>query len=277
MTDLTNTTVITGEGAERRRPTAAAWKGSHAIPVALRFIILAAFLGLWEIASDRWVDSLFISRPSDVAQTLVDWTKDGTLWRNTSATFGVAAVGFLIGGVAALAAGYLLGVSKLWAAVFEPFITALYSLPKIAIIPLLIIWVGVGPKLGIAVGGLTVFLLLFYNTYYGIREVNPKLIDAMRIMGGSRWDLATRVRAPSALVWIIVGLRISVPQALVGVVAAEILAGNKGLGYLVSFNAGQFNTAGTIGAITVLLIVGVFLDYAIRAFSRRALAWNETS
>ncbi|WP_282072561.1 ABC transporter permease [Janibacter hoylei] len=278
MTDITTKTVEIDKAPGRsRRSAATARKGSSAMPRVLSLIILVAFLLLWEVAADRWVPSLFISRPSDVAATLIDWTRDGTLWRNASATFSVAVVGFLLGGVAALAAGYVLGVSKLWAAVFEPFITALYSLPKVAIIPLLIIWVGIGPKLGVAVSGLIVFLLLFYNTYYGIREVSPKLLDAMRVMGGSRWDLAVRVRAPSALVWVVVGLRISMPQALVGVVTAEILAGSRGLGYLVSYNAAQFNTAGTIGAITVLLIIGVFLDYAIRIFSRRALAWNETS
>lgn len=278
MTDITTKTIGTVKlPGQSRRSAATARKGSSAMPRMLSLIILVAFLLLWEVAADRWVSSLFISRPSDVAATLVDWTRDGTLWRNVWATFSVSAVGFLLGGVAALAAGYALGVSKLWAAVFEPFITALYSLPKVAIIPLLIIWVGIGPKLAVVVSGLIVFLLLFYNTYYGIREVSPKLLDAMRVMGGSRWDLAVRVRAPSALVWVIVGLRISMPQALVGVVTAEILAGSEGLGYLVSYNAAQFNTAGTIGAITVLLIIGVFIDYVIRIFSHRALAWNEIS
>ncbi|GAA2536123.1 MULTISPECIES: ABC transporter permease [Pseudonocardia] len=240
----------------------------------LQAAILVAFLLLWQYASGRWVAPLFISSPVAVWDTVVRWIADGTLLHHAVATFRVAVAGFLIGGLSAVVFGYLLGVSRFWAGVAEPFITALYALPKVAIIPLLIIWVGVGAGLSLVVCALIVFLLLFYNTFYGIREVKPALIDGVRIMGGGWADVAFKVRLPSAFVWIVAGMRISVPQALVGVVTAEILAGNRGLGYLVSFNAGQFNTAGTLAAVATLLLIGLGLDRVVALATRSALAWQ---
>lgn len=248
--------------------------GSGSVRVGLRLALLVLFLGLWQYASGRWVAELFVSSPVGVAKTLWRWIGDGTLLDNSLYTFRAAVVGFVIGGAVAVLFGYALGVSTYWSGVFEPYITALYSLPKVAIIPLLIIWVGIGQALAVVVCSLIVFLLLFYNTFYGIREVSPALINSMRIMGGTWLDVALKVRLPSAFVWIVAGMRISVPQALVGVVTAEILAGNRGLGFLVSFNAGQFNTAGSLAAVTTLLIIGLLLDRVVSLATRRALAWQ---
>lgn len=261
-------------GAPERKQATSRRRQQTALRLALQVAIFASFLGLWQYASGRWVAALFISSPVAVGQTLLEWLGDGTLLDNAVFTFRAAVLGFLIGGTAAVVFGYLLGVSKFWSGVMEPFITALYALPKVAIIPLLIIWVGIGQSLAVVVCALIVFLLLFYNTYYGIREVSPALINGVRIMGGSRVDVALKVRLPSAFVWIVAGMRISVPQSLVGVVTAEILAGNKGLGFLVSFNAGQFNTAGTLAAVGALLVIGLALDRVVSLVSRRALAWQ---
>jgi NitT/TauT family transport system permease protein len=257
---------------EENRPSRGLWRFLGKLCIQL--LILALLLGIWQLASGRWVAALFVSSPVAVVETLGRWLGDGTLLDNALVTFRAAVIGFAIGGTAAVLCGYFLGVSRYWSAIFEPFITALYALPKVAIIPLLIIWVGIGQALAVVVCALIVFLLLFYNTYYGIREVSPALIDGMRIMGGSWLDVALKVRLPSALVWIVAGLRISVPQALVGVVTAEILAGNKGLGFLVSFNASQFNTAGTLAAVSALLIIGLLLDRGVSLASRRALSWQ---
>lgn len=271
MADITETARTTAPDSSSRRTGRA---GQLAGRVLLQIAIFAAFLGIWQYASGRWVDELFVSSPLAVGERIIEWIGDGTLFDNAIYTFRAAVLGFVIGGTTAVVFGYLLGVSRYWAAVMEPFITALYALPKVAIIPLLIIWVGIGQALAVVVCSLIVFLLLFYNTYYGIREVSPALINSVRIMGGSWIDVALKVRLPSAFVWIVAGMRISVPQALVGVVTAEILAGNRGLGFLVSFNAGQFNTAGTLAAVATLLIIGLLLDRIVSLASRRALAWQ---
>ena len=199
---------------------------------------------------------------------------DGTLPGHAWVSIRSAAIGFAIGAVAAIIVGYTGGVSRFWAAVLEPYISAGWSLPRIALIPILIIWVGIGPSLAIAIAAILVFFLLFYNTFYGIREVEQSLVDSVRIMGASRWTVATRVELPSALVWIVAGTKVSIPQAFVGVVTAEILASNQGLGYWLARRAGQFDTTGAFAVLLALLIVGFSLDRVVTMLSNRALVWK---
>jgi NitT/TauT family transport system permease protein len=241
----------------------------------IRLLIVAAVLIIWELISGRVVDEFFISRPSEIWDTWSGWIGDGTLWYNASSTFASAAIGFLLGGACALIVGYILGGSQRLADVLEPFITSIYSLPKLALVPLVVMWFGIGRPLQVMICALVVFFLMFYNTFYGIRDVDRALIDSMRVMGGSRWDIAVRVRLPSALVWVVAGLKLSVPQALVAVVVAEILASNRGLGHLVALNSGQFNSAGTFAALLTLLIIGITIDRVVGVITRRALIWKQ--
>lgn len=263
--------------APRPAPTRATRRrrANRWIVLTARAAIILIVLGGWELAAGRMIDEFFVSRPSRIWDTWWTWVTDGTLWYNASSTFASAAIGFAVGGLAAIAVGYVLGGSPRLAEIFEPFITSIYSLPKLALVPLFVMWFGVGRPLQVAICALVVFFLMFYNTFYGIRDVDRALIDSMRVMGGSRWDIATRVRLPSALVWVIAGLKLSVPQALVAVVVAEILASNRGLGHLVALNSGQFNSAGTFAALFTLLIIGVTVDRLMGVLTRRALVWKQ--
>lgn len=242
--------------------------------VAVQLSILAVFLVAWELASGRLMETFFMSKPTLVFDRFWMWLTDGTIWHHAIATFRAATLGFWLGAAIAITFGYAMGVSPFWSSVFEPFISAAWAIPRIALIPLLIVWIGIGPKLAIAIAAIIVFFLIFYNTYHGVREVPRELIDSVRIMGGSRRDVATKVRLPSALVWILAGARLSVPQALVAVVVAEMLASNRGLGYLVSHSAAQFNVTGTFAALLALLIVGYSLDRALALVARRAAVWK---
>jgi len=239
-----------------------------------RFALLIAVLAIWQYVSGRFVDSFIASSPTEIAYEFVRGLLNGTILNATAVTLSEAALGFLLGGIAALILGYAAGVSPFWAQVLAPYIGALFAVPRIAFVPILIIWLGVGKPLAVVVAAVLVFFLLFYNTYFGIREVSTALLDSMRIMGGTRWDLAFRVRLPSAFVWIVAGLKTSIPQALVGAVTAEILASNEGLGYLVQVNAGQFNTGAAFASLLALAIIGWVLYECLEAISRRALVWK---
>lgn len=239
-----------------------------------RLTFAALLLAGWELGAGAFFDDFFTSRPSEVWETWWEWVLDGSLWFNASSTVLSAALGFAIGGTAALVMGYLLGSNRFLSDLLEPFITSIYALPKIALVPLLVLWVGVGRPLQLAIAGLVAFFLMFYNVYFGIRDVDRDLINALKIMGARRADIALRVRMPAALVWVAAGLKISVPQTLVAVVVAEILASNRGLGHLVASNASQFNTAGTFAALFSLLIVGLTVDRVVGYLSGRALRWR---
>jgi NitT/TauT family transport system permease protein len=240
----------------------------------LRLTVAFSFIAFWYFASGTLIDPFLVSSPERVFQRFMEWLLDGTLWFHASRSMRSAAMGFLIGGSFAVVIGYLVGVSKLWASVIEPFVSAGWATPRIALVPILIIWVGIGASLATTIAAILVFFLLFYNTYYGIREVDESLIESVRIMGGTSWDLAWRVRVPSAVIWIVAGAKVSIPQAFVGVVTAEILASNRGLGFLVASRAGQFDTTGAFAVLFALVLIGFTLDRLVTALSQRALRWK---
>ena len=184
--------------------------------LVLRVLVGAGFVALWWYASGRWVDTLLISRPDMVAQRLWKWTLDGTLWDNLSITLWATVLGFGIGCTVGFALGLLFGRFTTLAEVFDPYITAIYSIPKIALAPLFIIWFGIGIESKVAVSAAIVFFVIFLNTYSGVREVNPLFVNSVRIMGGGEAAVLRHVIVPSAAAWVITGLKVSVPYALVG-------------------------------------------------------------
>ncbi len=232
---------------------------------------------LWEYSSGRWIEPFLISAPSKIFVRFWQWINDGTLIGHAVVTMKTATIGFFIGGALAVLCGYLAGTSKFIAATIEPYISAIWAVPRVALLPVLIVWVGVGQPLAVVIAAILVFFLLFYNTYYGIREVSNDLINAMQVMGGSRLDIALRVRLPSALVWILAGAKISIPQAFVGVVTAEILASNRGLGHLVALHSAQFDLTGAFAALIGLFVTGFALDRLLSVLSNKALVWKSTS
>lgn len=259
--------ILASETRRRRRP---GWI------LGAQFAIVVLALAIWQVGSGRMFDPFFVSSPTAIATQWWQWVVDGTLWYNAISTFYSAMIGFLIGAFVALLLGYLLGGSPRLGAIFEPFITAIYSLPKLALVPLFVMWLGIGRELQVLICALIVFFLMFYNTYFGVREVDQNLIDAVRIMGGGRMQIALGVRLPSALIWVVAGLKIAIPQAIVGVVVAEILASDRGLGHLVALNAGNFNSAGTFAALLTLLVLGVVLERFSGLLTKNALKWKSS-
>lgn len=252
-------------------------RNSRSQVFGIQIVVIIVLLICWELVSGTLVHDLLISRPSAVLPLFWEWIIDGSLLSNALGTFRSALFGLLLGGVSGMLVGAMLGQSKKLAQIFEPFITALYTMPKHALIPLFIMWVGIGPMLGIITAAVIVFFLVFFNTFFGIKDVSPSLINSVRIMGGSAFDVMWRVRFPSALIWVVAALKLAVPQAVVGVVVAEMLAGDHGLGYLVSYHAGMFNSAGTFAALLALLIAGFLIDRLMTVVTKKPLEWKDTN
>lgn len=243
------------------------------VPV-LRLTLLVAILLLWEVAGSAFIDPFFISKPTDIAEALGTWVADGTLLTAMRFTLYAMLVGFIIGSTSGIAVGLLLGRADMIARVLDPFILAIYSLPKVALVPLFLLWFGIGLRTNTAVAALTVFFLVFYNTYSGTRDVDRDLIDVVRLMGGNRRDVFRRVVVPSATVWIFTGLRLAVPYALIGAIVGEIVASDRGLGFLIRQSAGFYNTAGVFAALTVLMVVSSGLNYLVNRLEGRTSRWR---
>jgi len=240
----------------------------------LRVAVGVGFLAFWQFASGRMVDPFFISSPIDVALKLVNWTQRGILFANLWVTLYAMSVGFVIGAIGGFACGFAFGRWATVAAVFDPYITAIYCLPKIALAPLFIMWFGIGIESKIAMSAIVVFFLVFLNTYAGVRDVNPVHIHATRIMGASEWQLLRVVIAPSAAAWVLAGLKVSIPYALIGAVVGEFMSANRGIGFLIAQASGLFDTAGVFAGLMVLAAVGIVLNEILKRVERRVLRWR---
>jgi NitT/TauT family transport system permease protein len=248
--------------------------------IGLRLLLIAAFLLTWEYGvgdpNERFVlvDEYYVSRPSLILEAITTWIERGQLFDAILSTMGVALRGLFIGGLLGLFAGFMLGVKPLLAAVLNPFVSALYSIPRLALIPLFMLWFGIGGGAKVAMVAVIVFFFIFNSTFSGVMDVDPGLVDTLRIMRAKKRHIYRKVILPSAMSWIVSGLRISVPYALVAAVTSEMLSGNGGLGFLLIRSAGQFYTAGVFGAIVVMMALGMTTMILVEIFDRRVLRWK---
>lgn len=241
---------------------------------ALRILIVGGFLLAWQLGSGVFVQEFFVSKPLIIAAKFWGWVENGSLFFHAGITIVEALAGFLFGGLAGMCVGMLLGRSELLGKVFDPIIIVFYSIPKVALAPLFVIWLGIGLEMKIVLTATIVFFLVFLNTYTGVRNVSRELIAIMRLMGANERHIMSKVVLPSAVTWVFAGLRLSVPYALIGAVVGELIAANRGLGYLLSYSAGQFDTAGVFAALIGLIMLAILLNIAVRMFERFALPWQ---
>jgi NitT/TauT family transport system permease protein len=250
----------------RRARTAMIW--------GWRAALLAVLLALWQALSGPVLDPQFVSSPGGIVTRLGDWIQDGTLASNTWITIEEVVLGFLFGAVAGAVLAYVIApVSAVWA-VLDPFMMSLYAIPKVALAPLFIVWFGIGTNMKVLLAAVTVFFLVFLNTAAGVREVDSGLVDAVRLMGGGRRVVAFKVILPASMTGLLTGLRVSIPYALIGAVIGELVASNRGLGYLISDSSAKFDTDGVFATLVVLSVIAAALNALVGLLDRRANRWK---
>lgn len=239
-----------------------------------RGLLLAVFLGAWGLASGRLVDAEFLSDPRGVATAFAALVTSGRLFPHLAQTLGEVLSGYVIG--VALGVGLTVLVAAVEAAhrVLRPFLIAFYSIPKIALAPLIVMWFGLATAPKVILAATFVFFVVFMNMVAGVYAVNPHQANALRVMGAGRRALLTKLVLPGTVPYLMTGLRLAVPEALIGAVVGEFIASNRGLGYLVTSAASQFNTAGTMAAILALLLIVAVMDLALSLAERRLLRWR---
>jgi NitT/TauT family transport system permease protein len=239
-----------------------------------RVAIAALLVGLWQVVSGSLLDPFWLSRPTEVAAYLWDSLLRGPLLADLSLTIQATAIGYAIGAVLGLVLGFVLAQSEAVALVLKPFVLAVYGVPRIALAPLFILWFGIALQSKVMMAAMMTFMLVFFNTYEGVRSADLELRNVARILGATRWKLFLHVTVPNASPWIIAGLRVSIPQALVAAVVAEFIASTGGLGYRIMETTSGLNTAGTMGGVVVLMAVVVVLNLALDRMEGRALKWR---
>jgi NitT/TauT family transport system permease protein len=239
-----------------------------------RVLFFVCLIIAWQFASGKIANPLFISSPLAVVKRLGVWIGDGTLWFHTAITLQETLLGLLYGSVAGILAGLLMGLLPPLAKILDPFVIALYSIPKVALAPLFILWFGIGIEMKVVLAAVTVFFLVFINTLTGVLGVDQNLVNAVILMGGRRRDIVFKVMIPAATGYILTGLRIAIPYALIGAVIAELVASNRGLGYLINTSASEFDTAGVFAALLVLTIIAGILNAIVNLIDRKTSLWK---
>lgn len=268
--DLRPVNTATGDRIEDRDSRAT----SRLTVWLLRLALLAVGLVLWQTISQALDMQFFISEPTEIWHQLKDWITSGYLFSNLGVTLQATFWGFLLGAASGIVAGVLLGLIDILGRLLDPFITGIYSLPKLALAPLFVLWFGIGLEMKVVLTAVIVFFLVFWNTYTGVRETDDELVDVLRVMGAHRRDVIRKVVLPGSLTYIYVGLKLAIPYALVGAVVGELIASNKGLGFMLMSAAGAFNTAGIMAALIVLMIIATVMNSLLNLTEVYVMRWK---
>ncbi|KER69498.1 MULTISPECIES: ABC transporter permease [Burkholderia] len=247
--------------------------------VTLRIAVLVIVLGGWELAARlKWIDPFFFSMPSLIFDQIQDWfvngTSQGPLLTQVWVTLEETGIGFVIGSVAGVICGIVLGRNKLMADVFGLYIQIANSIPRVVLGSIFVIALGLGMASKIALAVVMVFFVVFGNAFQGVREADRYLIANAQILGASRRQITTAVVIPSALSWILASLHVSFGFALVGAVVGEFLGSKQGIGLLISTAQGAFNASGVFAAMIVLAVVALAADYLLTWLEKRLLKWR---
>lgn len=253
----------------------------------VRIAVVAGLLALWQYASGRWIDPFWVSSPDVVWARLQKLAFRGdTPWEialnfpstdlafHLGYTFQEMMLGLLYGTLSGMLVGFLLGRNRFLGDLINPLIIAVYSLPKLALAPLFILWFGIGIETKIIYSAVIVFFLVFYNTFTGARDVDVDLVNCVRIFGANRLQILWKIVVPSALMWVFAGVKLAVPYSLVGAVVAEMMASNRGIGYLISSSANQFDTGGVFAVLAVLMIISTSINALVSRAESVMLRWK---
>jgi len=235
-----------------------------------------AILVAWELYG-RSSNPLLFTYPTAVARAAVDMVADGSLIRALGQSLSVLASGFVIGTVIGIALGLLAGRSTVAAALLELPVNALYATPMVALIPVLVLWFGFGVTSKIVVVTLFVVFPVLINTMRGVREVDARLVEVARTFCSSERRLWFDLILPSALPFIVTGIRLAIGRALIGVIVAEFYTAFAGLGYLIVDNANTFKTARVFVPIVVLMALGVALTALLEWAEGRVAPWQKAT
>ena len=253
-------------------------KASRTTIVALQIITFLVLVTAWEGAVRLdYADPFFFSKPSDIFLRIVQWVVEGTIWHHLATTLLEAMLAFIIGTVFGIAFGLALARVEILAAVFDPYIRIFNALPRVILGPIFLLWFGLGVASKVALGVSLVFFVVFFNTYQGVREVDPVVLNNARMLQASDRQLLRYVYLPSAMSWIFSSLHTSIGFALVGAVVGEYLGAAEGLGYMVAQAQGVFDTTGVFAGLILTSAVVLVIDLLINRLEGYLLRWKPRS
>ena len=251
-------------------------------PAAARHQSLAGVLSvaggliLWEFLSRVVVaNPLFLAAPSQIVGAIYALARNGQLWQHVSVSAVEFALGYVIAALLGIAAGLAMASSVAVKQAMQPWMVGLYATPTIALAPLFILWLGIGIWSKVVVVILLVFFPVAINTEAGLRTTSERLIEMLRSFGASERQIFIKVSLPSAVPFILAGLKIGIGRGLIAVVVAELFGSRAGLGRLISASADAFNMPELFAGVVVLALAGIILTAGFSWLEKQIVPWTK--
>jgi ABC-type nitrate/sulfonate/bicarbonate transport system permease component len=279
MTEIQATDVIlaaTVAAEDDAAPRKSVWQRFE--PTILGTGTIVLLLLVWQFLPDfvpmKAGTKLFFTVPSHIAGTLWTMFATGSIWKPLGVSASAFAIGLLLAIVAGLPLGVLLGRSATLNAMVDPFITAFNATPRLVFLPLLMLWFGIGIWSKVAVVFLGAVFPLLINTYEGVRNADKLLINVVRSFGAGEWDIARLVVVPNSLPFIIVGLRLAIGRAVLGVVVSEFFGSQDGLGVMMVRAASQFKVDIVFAGLIVFAALSLIMTGLVKLIEDRLTRWR---
>lgn len=238
--------------------------------VFFRFFILVVFLAVWELSAKTGViDEFIFSCPSAMVQAAVYMFREGSLWYHIGITAAETVVGFMLGTIIGTGAAIILWWNKMISDISQPYLVVLNSLPKTALAPIIIVWLGNNTKSIILIALLTSVIITIMTVLSGFLETDRDKIKLVTIFGGTKRQILTKVIIPSNIPVIFNALKINVGLSFVGVIVGEFLVGKAGLGYLIVYSSQIFRLDNVMLSVAVLLIMAALMYKAVTLIEKK--------
>jgi NitT/TauT family transport system permease protein len=236
---------------------------------------VAGGLAFWELIS-RYViaNALFLAAPSQIAVAVVNLARSGQLWHHVSISAAEFAVGYVIACVLGIALGLAMASSATVKQALQPWVSGLYATPTIALAPLFILWFGIGIWSKVIVVITLVLFPVTINTEAGLRTTSERLIEMLRSFGATRRQIFLKLSLPSAVPFILAGLKLGIGRGLIGVVVAELFGSRAGLGNLISQSADAFNMPDLFAGVVILALAGIVMTAGFGWLEGRLVPWT---
>ncbi|MQA09906.1 MAG: ABC transporter permease subunit [Pseudonocardiaceae bacterium] len=240
-------------------------------------ILLALVIGGWDLAITAFgVSPYVLPRPGTVAETLSEMVVEADTWEHIQATVVETVVGFVIALVLGIAMGVTLGKIRWLEVAVRPLIVASQVIPKVALIPLFVIWFGFGITSKVIMALLLAFFPIMLNVLLGVRSVDPGHQDVMRSLDAGRWQTLRHLELKSTLPYVFAGMEVGIVFALIGAIVGEYLGGSQGLGFLVVETLNALDGPRLFGVIILLAFLGSLMFFAINGLKRIFIPWHES-
>jgi NitT/TauT family transport system permease protein len=276
---------VTSEGVKTVSPPESRPAEAAASPQAAGWLRPGLFVGslsvlgglmLWELISRFIVDNaLFLAAPSQIAVALYNLAVTGELWKHIKVSAEEFALGYAIAAFLGIALGFAMASGDTMKRALQPWVSALYATPTLALAPLFTLWLGIGIWSKVLVVIFFVMFAVAINTETGLRTTSERLIEMLRSFGATRQQIFFKVSLPSAVPMILAGLKLGIGRGLVGVVVAELFGSRAGLGRLISQSADAFNMPELFVGVVVLAAAGIVMTAGFGRLEKRLVPWTK--